>query len=143
MFRATLESPDLDHVILAHLTEALTRIDLEYLRRYAAADASTRSPAGGPLPPLYGSGVRYAREPSGAERWSSAPLVLWRGAGDCEDLACWRAAELRMHGDVAARVVSTSQQLSPSRRLFHVLVRRGDGRLEDPSRRLGMPDLTL
>lgn len=127
MFSATFESPYLTDRLLGHLTEALTRMDVEHLRAQPHA------------PLLYASGVRYAREPAGAERWATSPLVLARGVGDCEDLACWRAAELRLRGDHAARVVSTAQQLSPTRRLYHVLVRHGDGRLEDPSRQLGMP----
>lgn len=127
MFSPRFELPYLTQGLLGHLTEALTQIDVELLRTQPRPTS------------LYDSGVRYAREPSGAERWASVPLVLARGAGDCEDLACWRAAELRLRGDAAARVVSTAQQLSATRRLFHVLVRHGDGRLEDPSRRLGMP----
>lgn len=127
MFEATIEIPYLSGQLLGHLTEALTRIDLQHLRDHPS------------LPPLYRAGVRYEREAAGVERWASSPLVMRRGAGDCEDLACWRAAELRMLGDPEARVVSTSQRLSPRRRLYHVLVRRGDGQLEDPSRLLGMP----
>lgn len=126
MFSATFESPYLTPALLTHLTEALTRMNVEHLWRQPQT------------PALYASGVRYAREPSGQERWAMVPLVLQRGLGDCEDLACWRAAELRLGGDQGARVVSSAQQLSATRRLFHVLVERGDGRLEDPSRRLGM-----
>jgi len=48
-------------------------------------------------------------------------------------LACWRAAELRQHGERARVLV---KQVKP--RLFHVVVLRQDGTIEDPSKRLGM-----
>lgn len=91
---------------------------------------------GRPLPPLYRSGVRYRRETPGTESWDTADRCMRRGWGDCEDLAAWRAAELRVSGgDPGAHVtiVPTSHA-----RQWHAVVRRGDGRLEDPSRRLGM-----
>lgn len=87
-------------------------------------------------PALVESGVRYRREtPWEREEFLSIPAVLDRGYGDCDDLACWRAAELRAHRvDPYARV-----ELVPiSPRVLHVLVRRSDGTLEDPSRALGM-----
>lgn len=85
------------------------------------------------LPPLYASGVRYAREPRGAERWQLAPVTLRLGRGDCEDLATWRAGELRASGrDAWARVVRTGP------RQLHVVVELASGDIEDPSRVLGM-----
>lgn len=84
------------------------------------------------LPPLYASGVRYKREPRGTERWLLPREVHERGHGDCEDLALWRAAELRNAG-AAARV-----KVIPVRRgLFHAVVQTPEG-IEDPSKRLGM-----
>jgi len=56
-----------------------------------------------------------------------------RGGGDCEDLAAWRAAELRIAGEPARVVVVRS---APG--VLHAVVRRANGRIEDPSRRLGM-----
>jgi len=106
----------------------LQSADEVILRRAAAR--------GRPLPPLYRSGVRYRLEAPGTESWDTADRCLRRGWGDCEDLAAWRAAELRVSGgDPRAHVtiVPTSQA-----RQWHAVVRRGDGRLEDPSRRLGM-----
>ncbi len=86
-------------------------------------------------PPLYKAGVRYRREPPGQETWDSWDRVLRRGYGDCEDLAAWRAAELRFHGiDPKARVAI----IRTGPKLMHAVVRRGNGQLEDPSRRLGM-----
>ena len=88
--------------------------------------------AGTPVPALYQSGVRYRLLP-GPERFSWIPIVLRRKTGDCDQLACWRAAELQEQGIDAVAV--------PIRRrenLMHIVVKHPDGRIEDPSRVLGM-----
>ena len=63
---------------------------------------------------------------------------------NCEDLACWRCAELRFtKEDLGAQVIKT-HHLIPSEDdgrpflLYHITVQRGDGRIEDPSKQLGM-----
>jgi hypothetical protein len=95
-----------------------------------------------PLPPLYSSGVRYAREPlcrseGGAEHmceeFVTAHEVYRRGVGDCDDLGPLRAAELRLQGENAQAIAR------PSAAGWHVVVRRADGSIEDPSAKLGMP----
>jgi len=103
------------------LLEGLVRANMAALRRH-------------PLPSVYAAGVRYAREPRGQERWQLAPEVARRKRGDCEDLAAWRAAELRVAGERGARVAV----VRTGRRLLHAVVRRASGQLEDPSARLGM-----
>lgn len=86
------------------------------------------------VPPLYRSGVRYRREPRGQERWQLPWQTFEAGHGDCEDLAVWRAAELRLAGYGARPVV---YRTGP--RTLHVVVWRDDrGDIEDPSRLLGM-----
>lgn len=102
-----------------HVLRALVAINLDQIR------------AGG-IPPLYRSGVRYQRE-KGTEDWLSARDALALGVADCEDLACWRVAELQAAGEKARIAV---KRVSP--RLTHILVIRPGGRLEDPSARLGM-----
>jgi hypothetical protein len=57
---------------------------------------------------------------------------------NCEDLACWRVAELRTRFGIDARPTFTSQVRPDGSHLYHILVRLPDGRIEDPSRRLGM-----
>lgn len=93
------------------------------------------------LPPLYRSGVVYAREEAkacwrptngGCEDWLSAQMVYEQRRGDCEDLACYRAAELIRRGERARAVPIKTRQG------WHIVVRRGDGSTEDPSRMLGM-----
>lgn len=109
-------------------SEALVALNLAFLRK-----------AGGRVPPLYRSGVRYRREaapPPGQlrlERFQMIPEVLRNRAGDCEDLSAWRVAELRRGGVRAIPWIVQSGQ-----RLYHVQVRHPDGRIEDPSKILGM-----
>lgn len=89
-------------------------------------------------PLLYESGVRYRREPPGHDKWVAVPVVLQRRYGDCEDLASWRAAELAVHGERAKAFPKHVRTYSDGSKLFHIVVRRGNGRVEDPSRLLGM-----
>ena len=56
---------------------------------------------------------------------------------NCEDLACYRIAELRVrHGENALPYV-TAKKIGTFT-LFHIQVEREDGSIEDPSRILGM-----
>lgn len=102
--------------------EGLVRVDGEILK-----DAKGR------VSPLYEAGVRYRRETPGREDWRNVEEVRAAGVGDCEDLAAWRAAELRFQGEPARAVAVPS---GPGK--WHAVVRRADGSLEDPSRKLGM-----
>jgi hypothetical protein len=94
-----------------------------------------------PLPHIYDAGVRYQREPicltNGVrhicEEWLTAHEVVARGWGDCDDLAPWLAAILRLEGEHAQAVPR------PSAAGWHIVVRRADGSIADPSARLGMP----
>ncbi|NIP95456.1 MAG: hypothetical protein GWO24_19240 [Akkermansiaceae bacterium] len=79
------------------------------------------------------SGVRYRRDPAGQEPWRTIPEILERKGGDCEDLACWYAAELRMRGIRAHAVPQTRDG-----NMWHIVVRLPDGRIVDPSKALGM-----
>jgi len=106
------------------------------------------------IPPLYRSGVRYKEEPVSweLEHFDTIPVVLGRKWGDCDDLAPWRAAELRFTGeDPHANIMVKWKGLPNGKRLYHVVVRRSnakaDGKFffadkrgvyEDPSRVLGM-----
>lgn len=84
------------------------------------------------LPALYQSGIRYESDPG--EEWQLPAQTAMKGAGDCEDLALYRAHELRTQLGEDARVAV--YRSAPS--TLHAIVRRGDGTLEDPSRALGM-----
>jgi hypothetical protein len=102
------------------LLEGLVRLDLSQLRR-------------GLAPPIYSSKVRYKREARGREDWQSAVAAMRSGGADCEDLAAWCAASYRLAGVNARAIV---KQVAPG--LKHCLVLLPDGRIEDPSKRLGM-----
>lgn len=116
--KAVLELPD-DAAVVAAAVEGLVCANAVIMRRAT-------------LPWLYKSGIRYRRDKR--EEWTNAATVLHRRWGDCEDLSAYRAAELRVRAGEPARCVV--KRTGP--RTLHVLVRRADGRIEDPSRKLGM-----
>lgn len=102
-------------------------------------DAARR---GKPLPRLYDSGVVYRREEPGVEDWRCIPEVLKVRIGDCEDLACWRAAELKFSGeDLSARPRLLLSKKPNGISTYHVIVGRSRNKLEDPSAKLGMLDI--
>ncbi len=74
------------------------------------------------FPPLYESGIRYQREEE-TEDWLSLPDLFSLGYGDCEDLACARAAELRRRRKRAFPYLSWRQKPDGSW-LYHVMVAR-------------------
>jgi hypothetical protein len=84
------------------------------------------------LPDIYCGLIRYEREDQ--EVWRTAQEVARSGFGDCEDLACYLAAQLRVTGvDPGA-----APPVRPSSSGYHALVTRSDGTTEDPSAKLGM-----
>lgn len=90
--------------------------------------------------PLYESGIRYEEEPAnqGYEDFATVPVILKRGWGDCDDVVAWRIAELRNSGESAKVRLKWQYDPALKARMFHVLVRRANGQVEDPSLRLGM-----
>lgn len=92
------------------------------------------------VPPLYRAGVRYIREDYESiypEDWLDCIEIMSQGGGDCEDLACYRAAELRVRGE-RARTAFHRKRMPDGGQLVHIFVERANGALEDPSRLLGM-----
>ena len=91
-------------------------------------------------PALYQSGVRYEREPWAGkyEEFLSIPFVLDRGWGDCDDLSCWRAAEIAVTNTYAKPLVIEAPGSREGARRWHCVVDLGGGRFDDPSLRLGM-----
>lgn len=122
MIRVGFELSSVTAERLRIMLDALVRLDLLEMkqRRY---------------PPLYKSGVRYQREPKEQgrfERWKTIKDLVMTGNGDCEDLASARVAELRMMG------IRAVPWLKRKGNTWHVVVKYPNGRIEDPSRRLGM-----
>lgn len=128
-------------VWLVPLLGALTLID----RQARVLVPSTRS--------VYKSGVRYQQEgesrvmvPCSAgmcvevrpcECWQDTPTLHCAQEGDCEDLACDRAAELQLQGldCVAWPLIPPPKD---GRRIIHIVVGYQGRIYEDPSARLGM-----
>jgi hypothetical protein len=129
------------------------------------------------FPALYRSGVKWKREEptgrsaceggQGQELFLGARQVIRQGFADCEDLASWRVAEVRLgRVSLTDRAVGPRQPTPPitmceppyritpigadirpafySRRigphmiLYHIVCVWPDGYVEDPSRRCGM-----
>lgn len=94
-----------------------------------------------PIPMIYESGVTYRREvlcnSNGVvhtcEEWLTAHECVARKYCDCEDLGPYLAACYRLTGEKAQAYAR------PSACGWHILVRRADGSIEDPSAKLGMP----
>jgi len=120
------EQMQASHAALSAMLRALTLIDVAELRTHDK------------IPPLYESGVRYEEEPPGQEDWQDVLTCLKLGIGDCEDLACWRCAELQVRFGVMAWPTFTYRARPSGGFLYHIQVRYPDGRIEDPSRILGM-----
>lgn len=130
---------------LLWMMEALCRINQDIIK--------VQKKLGKPVPLMYGADIHYQRE-DGQEWWKqgteleSKPTELWqdiyttiaRKGGDCEDLACWRIAELRETFGRQAKPLVT-YRVADGAYHFHALlwVMGPDGwRKEDPSDKLGM-----
>ena len=130
-------APHMSNAVLRILLDALTAIDI--VEQRAALDG------GCPLPPLYQSGIVYVRDPPlyestdvrGPEDWQDAIEILKRREGDCKSLACYRAAELHVRYGIAAFAQFRWKDRDPGS-LYHIVVQHPDGRIEDPSAKLGM-----
>ena len=86
------------------------------------------------IPSIYKTDVIYKMERG--EYWKDVYNIMGDGYGDCEDLSCWRVAELRLAG-VKARPYIKWRKVQGSW-LYHALVWRPGNRIEDPSLSLGM-----
>ena len=81
------------------------------------------------VPPLYKSGVFYCRDRA---KWRNALAVIAAGCADCKSLSAYRAAEIIHRGGKARVVVQRTGRNTLHARVLH------NGRIEDPSKRLGM-----
>jgi len=134
--RVSLQVPG-DRRSIVSALEGLTRLDQRIIRAHPE------------VPTVYAAGVRWTAE-DGTENWRSIADVLGfdpnvsgnravsrpTGPTDCEDVAAWRCADLReREGELAAFVDVVPGGLG----MWHAVVRRADGSVEDVSSRLGMP----
>lgn len=111
--------------VIGQLVKGVVTANVAYLRRHPRT------------PHPYKAQVRYRREPRGREHWKGVKQVLRDGHGDCEDLAAYLAAWYLVRGRKAS-IHLTWKKTPGGGRLFHVQVRGPDGKIEDPSRVLGM-----
>jgi len=114
-----------DEGVLNAALEAVTRLDESLLKagEIPTCDEGIKK------------GIRWKPEPPGQEHFDHASLVMKRKHGDCDDLAPWQAASLRASGvDPKARAIVYKS--GPKR--WHAVVERGDGTIDDPSKRAGM-----
>lgn len=74
----------------------------------------------------------------GGECFRDIPRIIQNGGGDCDNVACWRAAEIRHHLGVAAQPYITWRKREDGGTTYHVIVLWPDGSSEDPSLLLGM-----
>lgn len=131
--------------------EGLAQIDEWQIRRSLRQAELGRSNT--VIPPLYASGIVYREEAPGREDWLDVGAMLRQGHADCEDLAAYRAAELRVAGFDVEPVIKYQwiprevmlAQGYPANKLpgrgvwmVHCCVRWPDGTVEDPSKILGM-----
>lgn len=114
---------------LLGMMHALCYVNLTWLMQYPRT------------PQLYRSGVIYKPE-EGTENWQDIPTCLKLRYGDCEDLACYRVAELNYAG-IKARPYLKWRESGPRMSQFHATVRWPDGRIEDPSAALGMNGMPI
>lgn len=83
---------------------------------------------------FWGQRLRYEREPPGRDDWQTWSETVRLGTGDCEDLCIGLTACLWAAGETSARAFP--KPIRPG--LIHILVRRADGSIVDPSKALGM-----
>lgn len=83
---------------------------------------------------FWGQSLRYEREPPGRDDWQTWAETVRLGTGDCEDLSIGLTACLWAAGETKARAVPL--KIRPG--LIHIVVRRADRSIVDPSKALGM-----
>lgn len=72
------------------------------------------------------------------EVFRDIPRIIQNGGGDCDNVASWRAAEIRHRLGIAAKPYITWRKRPDGGTTYHVIVIWPDGSSEDPSLLLGM-----
>lgn len=119
-----IECPPIPGAIEA-LAEGLVRLNVALMEH--ALDNGIE------MPYLYDTDITYRREKRGQEWWETADDIVGvvnKRSGDCEDLAAYHAAWLRVFEGEIARVAIKRT----ARGTFHAVVEREDGTIDDPSR---------
>ncbi len=132
--------------------------DIDFALALATKIALRELRAGG-IPKIFKSGVRWERDVCRApdvdgacERFLSPKQLIKERVGDCDDVVPWRAAEIIYEVEKALQARGMPKGKSrrkawraatayavPSPGIgWHILLKRADGKTEDPSKRLGM-----
>ena len=149
LFSADGADREVSNAVLQVLLDTLVKVNVLIMQFCAKK--------GRPIPLLHQSGVRYVAEKRGVEDWRDCLEALRLGNEDCEGLAAWRAAELRVRYGIDARArFKFWQNPQTLEQRYHCVVIYGvptggvrwvpqnaklqpDGRHEeDPSKDLGM-----
>lgn len=120
-------------LVLEIFFEAQVLVNVIYLRSHPKT------------PRIYKSGVVYRRE-NAPEIWKDIPTILEDGWDDCEGLAAWLAAELRVYGaktkagkQVAVPCAMVRLIRQGRKAFWHaVVIDKRSGKKWDPSKVLGM-----
>jgi hypothetical protein len=105
--------------------EAVTRLNESLLNRNEIPPFETQLKRG----------LKWKPEPPGDEHFDHGLTTAQRGWGDCDDLAPLHAASLRHSGE-DPNAEAIVKRTGP--KLWHAVVKRGDGTIDDPSKRAGM-----
>jgi hypothetical protein len=122
------KNPELAYRSISRLLGSLTAINADYL---------AENPQ---FPLMYFSGVKY-RHDKDADYWRDAARIREIGFGDCDNLSCWRAAELQVRFNINAIPVFMHRVKPDGTDLFHIVVQYPNLIVEDPSVALGMRGL--
>ena len=80
---------------------------------------------------------RLADQLGGGEHFRDIPAIIENNGGDCDNIAGWRVAELRVAG-IPAKPYITWRRRPDNGMTYHAIVLWPDGSSEDPSLLLGM-----
>jgi len=121
------------------LLESLTLINQFYLEEHPETPLIYKSGIEYKLPAQFGAGEAEGGVPGySGEVFRDIPRIIENGGGDCDNVASWRAAEIRHRLGVAAKPYITWRRRPDGGTTYHVIVIWPDGSSEDPSLLLGM-----
>lgn len=126
------------------LLEALTLCDEIYLSEHPDTplmyDLASKGKLKYKLPAQFDSSASAEGGVPGyhGEVFRDIPRIIENGGGDCDNVASWRAAEIRHRLGIATKPYITWRKRPDGGTTYHVIVLWPDGSSEDPSLLLGM-----
>lgn len=119
------QDKDISYEVMEAAVEFLVRVDQAEIKRYN-------------LPSLYKTGIVYEHsEPRHDTAWKDAISAYDTGLGNCKVLAAYLIAWNRNRG-IRCKPFLVQTINDDDTQDWHVAVEYADGRVEDPSKRLGM-----